>query len=889
VRLLSLNFQQFSATLGQGLVSAIAPALSWLNALIKRLIQAAAAFRTFMWTLFGKPLAAVRGLVSDTADYVDDAASSLGDVGSGAADGLGSAGKAAKELKKQLSVLPFDELNQLAKDTDSAGSGGGGGGGGGGGVGGLGDMGDMGLLPDFEDTFTNSPVINAVNQWAAQMRKAFLDHDWPKLGRVIAEGINEGFQFIYDALSWEKIKPIIVDGFITPFQTVINTMADWIKWDLIGRTFGRGLNVIVYTLRAWITGFHWRDYGKYFAEALNGMIDEWDAAEFGRLIADKFKAAWDFFGGWVTTFKFTDLGSKLKEMVLNGIDELDPKDMGESLGTFINGLADTITEFLGDGKVQEDLSDAFAEFINGFIEKLDAEKVRGALKTAVDTIFGVARDTFKKVDMTPLIGDLLTILSALPWGLIGTAIAGHAIGAITKALAGGVISKLLVDAIAGAITGGGAGGVAIASGAKATGVAVKSTGAAATGGAAAGATLAGIGAVVAPLAGLAAVMRHQVNKTGGTKQFQGKNLAPSYQQPKQQAPVSGQNAAGYNTKIQTVPQASATPKTTPTASTGGGEISGITAKIKTVLFGEKDPSFSVLEVAKSNLLATPTVKKTMTGEQTAQFKDGYKKFTDTKLYNVVKAFTGQDKGGFLDKYGKYVYTKAHNVTKWFNGGNGNGFLDKFSKYTYTRSHNVTKWFNGESGGGFLDKFSKYIYTKSHDVTKWFTGKDGGNFISYFNKFAYSLYDKTVKVTFDIITTAKNVVASIVGKGREILASIWTENARGGLFTGPTGFQVFGEAGAEAAIPLERKSTMKRIGNAIVNAGGMGTSNSEDIANAVAEKIAPIIMSAMSGQENRPINVNATLYTENNEVLARAVNQGNRSLDKRYNPVTQYSY
>jgi len=43
------------------------------------------------------------------------------------------------------------------------------------------------------------------------------------------------------------------------------------------------------------------------------------------------------------------------------------------------------------------------------------------------------------------------------------------------------------------------------------------------------------------------------------------------------------------------------------------------------------------------------------------------------------------------------------------------------------------------------------------------------------------------------------------------------------------------------------------------------------------------------QSRRPVNVNATLYTDNNEVLARAVNEGNRSLDKRFNPVTQFSY
>ena len=83
--------------------------------------------------------------------------------------------------------------------------------------------------------------------------------------------------------------------------------------------------------------------------------------------------------------------------------------------------------------------------------------------------------------------------------------------------------------------------------------------------------------------------------------------------------------------------------------------------------------------------------------------------------------------------------------------------------------------------------------------------------------------------------------------------------------------------------------MKRIASAIVDSGGMATGSSSELADEIALRIAPIVMSAVTGQNDRPINVNATLYTENNEVLARAVNQGNRSLDKRYNPVTQYSY
>ena len=188
LRLLSLNFQVLSSTIGQGLVSAIAPAISWLNALIRRLIQAANAFRVFMWTLFGKPLAAARGYADDLTGSIEDSSDAIGDLGggaSGASDGLGKAGKAAKELKKQLTVLPFDELNQLAKDTNSAGSGGSGGGGGGGGVGGLGGLDTSGLLPDFTADLDNSPVLDAINKWAKRIRKAFIQRDWQGLGKKI--------------------------------------------------------------------------------------------------------------------------------------------------------------------------------------------------------------------------------------------------------------------------------------------------------------------------------------------------------------------------------------------------------------------------------------------------------------------------------------------------------------------------------------------------------------------------------------------------------------------------------------------------------------------------------------------------------------------------------
>ena len=673
VRLLQLNTQQLSATLGQGLVSAIAPVIGWLNGLIKRLIQAAVAFRTFMWTLFGKPLAAVRGLVDDTAGYLDDAAgaaSDLGSAGGGAADGLGSAGSAAKDLKKQLTLLPFDQLNQLAKDTDSAGSGGsGGGGGGGGGIGGLGDMGDLGIMPDLGDALTDSPVINAVNQWAARIREAFQKQQWSKLGYIVAEGINAGFQYIYDALDWAKLKPIIVDGFITPFQTVINSMMDGIDWNLIGKTFGRGLMDIVYTLRAWITGFKWREYGVDFAEGLNGFIDEIHPDQIGRLIADKFKAAWDFFGGWVSTFDFSGLGYSLRDGLVAFIDELDPKDMGESLGKFLNGIADTILAFLGDESVKESLASSFAEFVNGFIKELDAPKIKEALKSVSNTIFGALKQAFHEIDIMPLVGDIVTILSGLPWSFIWKSILAHATLSLGKALAGGIFSKVLTDALVAAFTGGGGAGTVAGVAAKTTTTATvasaTSGGAAATGGATAAAGLGagGLGAlagVLAPLAGLAVVMRKQVNKTGGVGQFQGQNLAPSYQQPKQAPVSSGQSNTGYSPKVQTAPITPSPQTQTPIS------IPDIIANVKTTLFGQKDPSFTNLELAKSSLLQTPIVKKIMNGELTSGFKDGYKKFTDTKPYNAVKGFGASVSQTFKTWWGRNVDRKNYNSTKGMN-------------------------------------------------------------------------------------------------------------------------------------------------------------------------------------------------------------------------------
>ena len=312
----------------------------------------------------------------------------------------------------------------------------------------------------------------------------------------------------------------------------------------------------------------------------------------------------------------------------------------------------------------------------------------------------------------------------------------------------------------------------------------------------------------------------------------------------------GMTGAGTYTSIQTVPQ---TPK--PTAQT-----------VTTTLKGITDPTFKKVLVNKEELLEDPTALKTLKGKTDGTYKTTAKDYLSVSTTSATKTAFGVINQAFRTTKGEYNSIGTTTITKTGSGAIVTAFNTMKTAYNSVYSNTATKTADGWRTSAFKTAYSDY--TDIND--KW----------------------ATVHVDVDVEAAVTEVVSDIQGAAQRVIGTIFTRtrrNAKGGLFTGATGFQVFGEAGAEAAIPLERKSTMKRIASAIVDSGGMATGSSSELADEIALRIAPIVMSAVTGNNERPINVNATLYTENNEVLARAVNQGNRSLDKRYNPVTQYSY
>lgn len=138
------------------------------------------------------------------------------------------------------------------------------------------------------------------------------------------------------------------------------------------------------------------------------------------------------------------------------------------------------------------------------------------------------------------------------------------------------------------------------------------------------------------------------------------------------------------------------------------------------------------------------------------------------------------------------------------------------------------------------------------------------------------------------------VPGLGGKELKFNIPTWTPGkfpylAKGGILKrGQLG--ILEGSGAEAVVPLEHnRRWIGKVSEEMArsNRSNLGEGASVDIVNKIVEGIVTAMIANQGNQP--PINVNcyATLRTEDNEVLARAVTKGQQSLDYRTNPTPQY--
>lgn len=400
------------------IVNVVAP---YIQSFINMIASALNAIGRFFAALTGK------GFAVQAKKVYQDYGAGLADTGSGAedaADGLKDAQKAAEEYQK--TILGFDELNVLNKPDEDNGSGGSGGNGGSGGAGGIGELSPA-------DMFETVEVKGPISDWAKKIREAFLAEDWEGLGKILADGINKGLQYVYDAISWDNVGPKITK-FINAFTTTFNSLVDNIDWDLMGRTVGAGINTIVrsFNLLVGEGGIDFKNIGTKLSVGLRGAIDEISWPELGNALGSGFMIAWNMLSGFVSDMSrksdagltgWAELGIALGKAVKGIFDKINFGEIGTTLATGLNGVMETIRNFVNIvpwGEMATNLSNGF----NNFVGQVKWAEVGQTLSDFFVSALGMLAQAAKEFDWEGLGRGIGEMLSNIDWitiiGQIGT-------------------------------------------------------------------------------------------------------------------------------------------------------------------------------------------------------------------------------------------------------------------------------------------------------------------------------------------------------------------------------------------------------------------------------------------------------------------------------------
>lgn len=439
LRTLKALAQSVATQIGVGLAAALRHVIIFLREAMKYVLGLAQTFANFMQTLFGKYSGGASGVVMEGLGDADDYANDLADATGDAASGLGDAADNAEQLRKELSVLPFDELNQLNKDREATTSSGGNGGKGGSG-GGLGDLGLGNVEPGLEDFLESSKLPDAISKWGNRIKNAFLAHNWFAVGRDIARMFNEGIQFLYDLLDPQKVMEK-TEPYISAFTTAFNAFIDIFDFELLGKTIARGINDIAYIFNSWYEKMNFVHLGEKLSEGLNGLLTEGDFYAWGLALGNKFMIGWDIFAGFVSN---EQMWHNLGQAIADGIKGLTAGirlgEIGKALADFINGICETLETIAEDEEMWDGVVDNLVDGLNSFIGNMewkeDGQKLDKFIEKLIDALVRVVGRT----NWEELGAGIANMLSQIQWGKHFVKVATAMVGALAL-LVKGMLSK----------------------------------------------------------------------------------------------------------------------------------------------------------------------------------------------------------------------------------------------------------------------------------------------------------------------------------------------------------------------------------------------------------------------------------------------------------------
>lgn len=938
LRTLKALTQSVTTQIGVGLAAALRHVIIFLREAMKWVLGLAQTFANFMQTLFGKYEGGAKGIAMDLGE-VDDLAGDLADATGDAAGGLGNAADAAEQLRKELSVLPFDELNQLNKDREATTSSGGNGGTGGTG-GGLGDLGLGDLGMGLEDFLDGSELPEAISKWALRIKNAFLAHNWFALGRDIANMFNEGIQYLYDLLDPEKVMAK-VEPFISAFTTAFNAFIDIFNFNLLGRTIARGINDVAYIFNSWYEKMNFVHLGEKLAEGLNGLLTEGDFIAWGQALGNKFMIAWDIFAGFVSDEEmWHNLGKKLADGLTGLNNGIRLNEIGSALADLANGLCTTLAEF-AENAPWDDVVDNIVNGINTFINETEwdknGQKVNKFITKLVDAIARVLNETHwdelgtgiaSMLSQIDWLTHLKTVAEAIVNALGGLirGLVSEPSGAISMGLIAGLLllnlgSKLMAFFSLPGIGTGITGGIL-----KSLSLSLPTFGAMA---------VASIGQALMVASVWDDIPTNLGNKLFGVleKAFNA-TLRPD---AVWRLFVIKQFEKLTGIDIPDVMEKGFSYGLTSPISTASSLIGMIVNKVK----GEKIPEGVNDEVGRVSplLQATANHSTALFGTSfSSGYNSGIRPAIQTMVNNIKSQFgETENQGASSGEATAWRYGHGfHNTTELNNNlGSIRNMVDAAvsnvrsaveqtgvdTAYKYGRAFSDRSELNSNLNSMQTEVTSKFEAIQKAAETIGTGAKQG--VIHGLQKHADGLKEASNQILTTAQTTADEVRSALdlssdmyslgssagnafasgfsgvhipmphimfdfldIGLGMQIPIPTISWYKAGGLFKGGNGHVIgIGEDNRdEAVLPLENRKAMSAIADSIVNAsnGSLGIS-ADDIADAVVQAF-------VMTQSNQPDPIiHVEVKTENDEVLARAVTRGQQSIDYRNNPTPKLAY
>lgn len=326
-RVLSLQFEQLKATIGQGLINVLTPVLKVINQMIERFQVLADKFLAFTNTVFGNA-----GGASASMKETADSAEILGDK-------VEEAGKKAKKY-----LAPFDEISKITSDGTVVSTGGS-------------FLAGGEITTEIGGNVTDkiSPLLDQIGEKIQNFLNPIRNMDFgPLLGSIgrlgesfkkLGEKISSGFAWAWENIlvplgEWaiEEVAPELVDTLAVaidglnevaePLGELLKTI--WDKAEPLRDALKEAVNLSWDNLRTEI---------KLITERLSALADvmtallngDWDAAgrAFGRYL-DSLKASFDNFVSWWEDMMSIPLFENLVDILIKGLEGIAYSGSGGS-------------------------------------------------------------------------------------------------------------------------------------------------------------------------------------------------------------------------------------------------------------------------------------------------------------------------------------------------------------------------------------------------------------------------------------------------------------------------------------------------------------------------------------------------------------------------------